>query len=117
PAMGGIEQIVRGVELGVTGNRADEEGLARPEIAVGVPLALAGRYEFQADRIAERLLEQDRADALVTPHQREGARVVGIVIYRAGEGIEREDLVPRLEIVLAERDTEKLFAGAGDAAH
>src|SRR5690606_41484009 len=99
---GGVEQVVRGIELGVTGQRGDEEGLRGTEIAVGVALAFARRDQFEAGRIAERLLEQQCADPLVSTDERHRAGIVSLVVDRAGESVERENLVAPAEIVLAE---------------
>src|SRR5690606_37949517 len=97
-----IEQVVRRVDLRIERQRADEVRLPGAEIAVGITLALGGGDQFEADRIAERLLEQQRAYSLEGADQRGRARIVGFVVDRAEESVESEDAVTPAEIVFAE---------------
>src|SRR5690606_31733589 len=90
--------------------------LARAQNTRGVAFAFASRHGLKADGIAQPLLEQDGADALVSADQRYRARVVSFVVDRAGEGIERQNLVAPSEVVLAEGYASQLLACAQDAA-
>src|SRR6187431_2358390 len=42
-----IEQVVRGVDLRVSGDRGDEEGFGRAEVAGRVAFALARRHQLE----------------------------------------------------------------------